>query len=126
MSVEGADKMEIVPARADVIKTVAPIAKVEDRSDISDQDAKRLITPLSLKLNLPLYSLNTIMPSVANAESHSDISYTEAGLIIQIITTASDRLVSKSRTDAIRYSKDDIISINPARTTDGENPVNAI
>ena len=71
-------------------------------------------------------SVKTIIPRVASADNHRDISYIELGLNRQIRNTATPSEVMESRPRENRKSVDDIISINPARTTETENPVNAI
>ena len=73
-----------------------------------------------------VYSLKAIIPKVANADSHSEISIMALGVTIQIIRTATESEVSESFVLESRKSRVEIISITPARTTETEKPVIAI
>ena len=73
-----------------------------------------------------MYSESTIIPSVAKAESQSEISNIAYGVTVQIIATAIVSEVMESFVLATKNNREEIISINPARTTETENPVIAI
>ena len=77
---------------------------------------------LSSDVNSP----NAMMPNVARAESHSEISIMALGVAMQIITTAIASEVSESFVLDSKYKIEEMISIKPARTTETEKPVKAI
>ena len=67
-----------------------------------------------------------MIPSVAKAESQSEVSKTEYGSASMMIVTDKNKLVTESFEDEQRKSKAEIMSISPALTTETVNPVSAI
>ena len=81
---------------------------------------------LSGFLNFSKSSEHIITPKVANAESQSERSNIEYGLITQISVTAMSRLVIESFDFEKKNISAEIIYITPALTTETGNPIRDI
>ena len=101
---------------------MALIANTEDKKGARKERSDLLTEFFESSVN----SEKTIIPSVANAESQSEVSKTENGSNKQMTVTDKNRFVTESLELENRKSADEIESMRPALTTDTGNPVNAI
>ena len=125
IKVENAPIKDIPPKVMHVSKYVAESAKTDDKTPIVNARINFFGSVFGISRD-EQYSDKTIIPSVANADSHSAISYSANGVNKQIIKTAEQREVKESLVFDSKNRAEDIINMIPARVTDTENPVNVI
>jgi len=105
-----------------VIKIVAEIASTEGSSPLNN-----LLFIFADSFGIAsIISDEIITPRVAKAESHSEISKIEYGVVMQIKETAINREVTGSLSLYTIFKSEEIISIIPARLTETGSPVNNI
>ena len=119
-------RQEIPPKMNVEIASVALIAKTD--AIIPSQIERKIACVIffGFFIRLEVYSPSTIIPSVASADSQSDVENTAQGSKRQIRETATVRDVILSRVREKRNNTEAIITIKPARITETENPVRAI
>ena len=114
------EKTEIPSKLVAKINIVAPMANMHAKTIPESAMAAR--AKRRLWLNLFIRMESDMIPSVAKAESKSAVEKIASGKMIQIIPTDIKRFVIGSRDPANMKSKQEIISIRPARTTDIGRP----
>ena len=124
IAVEIIDIEEMVSKETELIKSVAIIAKAEDKNGDANLNIR---FPYFLSGSIEDSTVaKTIIPSVAKAESQSEISNTAYGCINTMIETEIKRFVTESFDPQAKNRSADIISISPARITEIPKPVSAI
>ena len=115
------EKTEIpskLTALTGIVATIAnTLAKITPKSGANIFTVRLLLVSLLISIE------RAMMPSVAKAESKRAVEYTAFGNATHIMPTEIKRLVRGSRAPANIKSRQDMISISPARTTDIGRPV---